>query len=604
MGFRARFIVLSVFASVFCQLGVLGQTGTVSIPTNYHAVENRAVYNEPAVPTLGAAGYRFSDPAFGSRILRVTDGNTDTRGGSFTNGSYSTPSAAHQLAWNATSDRFYVRSISGWFFVFNFDATTMTASRVTLPTNGGLVATHIEPQFSFRSGNILYAGTRDQTSTELCGTGSDTHSCDYPVIHQYDFSTNAYTVLLNLRLRTTVPPDTYVGAISSSATDPEKVAAMFGGHQDSNFKVAVFQPSAPDATLTVLDTKASRLDGKPVTMTNGQALDFYLHHAWIDLSGRYVVLYPVAASPVAFVVWDLSTGQIRPVPLSARTFGHDALGYGWQVNQDCCTSGAAYDGAQWQLRSLASPDTTTDLIAPMPSPREIYVADHTSWNNAQSDRLVPILSSIYRYHNGTHNTTPWRAWDDEIVAIQTDAGTAGATVWRFAHHRSNISRDDGIDGTYFWYQPHGVISPNGRWALFTSNWEKSLGLAANPEPSGRFRTDVFIVGLTAGSFTDDPLISGVTRVKALHIAELRTRIDVLRASHGLSTFGWTDPALGVGYIIKAAHVTDMRTALSQAYTAAGRTPPPFTDSITPGATPIRAVHIQELRNAVVALEGG
>ena len=593
---RAGFAILGLLAFVFVQPPVFTQTVTVSIPTNYHAVENRTVYPEPAAPALGAAGTQFSDPTFGSRLLRVTDASTDTRPG-FGGGSFSTPSAAHQLAWNATSDRFYVRSISGWYFVFDFDATAMTASRVTLPTNGGLVETHIEPQFSFVSSHIMYAATRDQTAT---------NGHDYPVVHQYNFNTATYTILLNLRPYTTFVaerPDTYVGALSSSATAPEKVAAMFNGTQDSHFKVAVFQPAAPEATVTIIDTKASTVDGKAVTMTTGAPLDFYLHHAWIDLSGRYVILYPVSASPVAFVVWDLTTGQIRPV--STRTFGHDALGYGWQVNQDCCASGAAYDGAQWQLRSLTSPDAPTDLISPMPSPREIYVADHTSWNNAQSDRLVPVLSSIYRYYNGTFNTTPWRAWDDEIVAIQTDAGAAGATVWRFAHHRSDVARDDGIDGTYFWYQPHGVISPNGRWAMFTSNWEKGLGLAANPEPSGLYRTDVFIVGLTAGTFSDDPLISGVTRVKALHVTELRTRIDVLRATHGLSTFAWTDPALGTGYFIKAAHVSELRTALSQAYTAAGRTPPPsFTDTLTPGATPIKAVHIQELRNAVVSLEGG
>jgi hypothetical protein len=491
-----------------------------------------------------------------------------------------------------------VRSISGWYFAFSFDAATMSAARIQMPTNNGLIETQIEPQFSFRSGNILYTGWRDQT---IVGH-------DYPVVQQYDFSTGQYTMLLNLRLAPALAAaDTYIGAISSSAAAPEKLSVMFGGNQDSNFKVAVFQPSAPDSTLTILDTRASTRNGTAVTMTNGQPLDFYLHHAWIDLSGSYVVLYPVAAVPAPFVVWDLTANTFTPATTLGS--GHDALAYGWQVNQDCCASGAAYDGAQWQLRSLASPNTTSDLIAPLPSPREIYVADHTSWNNAQPDRLVPILSSVYRYYDGSFNTTPWRAWDNEVVAIQTDAGAAGATVWRFAHHRSDVARDDlddsgnPIPGTYFWYQPHGVISPDGRWAMFTSNWEKSLGLAANPEVAGRYRTDVFIVGLSAGTFSDDPLISGVTRVKALHVTELRTRIDVLRAGHGLTPFAWTDPALAAGFFIKAVHVTEMRTALAQAYSAAGQAPPSFTDTITPGATPIRAVHIQELRNAVVGLEG-
>ena len=141
-------------------------------------------------------------------------------------------------------------------------------------------------------------------------------------------------------------------------------------------------------------------------------------------------------------------------------------------------------------------------------------------------------------------------------------------------------------------------------ALFTSNWEKSLGLAANPEPDGRHRTDVFLVALAAGTFTDDPLISGVTLVKAIHIAELRARIDLLRVARQLAPFGWSDPALGPGFTIRAVHVHELRIALEQAYVAAGVPPPPFTDALTARVTPIRAVHIQELRQAVVSLEGG
>src|SRR5262249_10229541 len=154
--------------------------------------------------------------------------------------------------------------------------------------------------------------------------------------------------------------------------------------------------------------------------------------------------------------------------------------------------------AQWQERALDASAATRDLIDPVVAPQEIYLADHTSWNNAQPGTLVPVLSSTYRYYNGTYNTTPWRAWDDEIVAIETDRFDAGATVWRFAHHRSDISYDgDPSIALYFWYVPNGVISPDGRWAIFTSNWEKTLGTAVGTDvqPGGAFRCDVFLVGL-------------------------------------------------------------------------------------------------------------
>jgi hypothetical protein len=236
------------------------------------------------------------------------------------------------------------------------------------------------------------------------------------------------------------------------------------------------------------------------------------------------------------------------------------------------------------------------------SPQQPCIADHTSWNNAVPDSRLPVLSSLYRYFAlGCPPPPPWRAWDDELVAIQTDL--AGSRVWRFAHHRSVVARDDGIPGTYFWYQPHANISPNGRWALFTSNWEKTLGLATNSEPEGIYRTDVFVVRLLGGSFTDAPLTLGKV-IRAVHFTELRGRIDVLRVVHGLAPFVWTDIDLGPGSIIRRAHLTDLRTALQQAYTAAGLTPPTFMEPITSGVTFVRAAHLEELQNAVIALEGG
>jgi hypothetical protein len=66
-------------------------------------------------------------------------------------------------------------------------------------------------------------------------------------------------------------------------------------------------------------------------------------------------------------------------------------------------------------------------------------------------------------------------------------------VWRFAHHRSNVNSDSDPSSLYFWYEPIANISPDGRWVLFTSNWEKTLGRDSS-EPT--YRQDVFIVALT------------------------------------------------------------------------------------------------------------
>ena len=106
------------------------------------------------------------------------------------------------------------------------------------------------------------------------------------------------------------------------------------------------------------------------------------------------------------------------------------------------------------------------------------------------------------------------------------------------------------------------------------------------------------------SFTDDPIVAGVTPIKAVHFAELRTRIDGLRTTVGLRAYAWTDPVLSAGSTqIKLAHLTEMRLALAPVFMARGWQARSWTDATpTTGRTPIRAAHLTELRAAVVALE--
>jgi hypothetical protein len=103
-------------------------------------------------------------------------------------------------------------------------------------------------------------------------------------------------------------------------------------------------------------------------------------------------------------------------------------------------------------------------------------------------------------------------------------------------------------------------------------------------------------------FSDDVLTAGSNLIRAVHITELRQRIDVLRQRGGVSPFAWTDPVLS-GVFMKTVHILELRAALGGVYSAAGRTPPAYTDpALVAGQTAIKAIHISELRAAVVALE--
>ena len=168
-----------------------------------------------------------------------------------------------------------------------------------------------------------------------------------------------------------------------------------------------------------------------------------------------------------------------------------------------------------------------------------------------------------------------------------------------------------------------------RWDGLTVGFDPSAGVVLGSIPHSGFRTAVwtfqairrgvktipFVTRANNGTarrvdvrvnvggnvtFTD-PIVAGVTPVKAVHFAELRQRIDEARMTHGLGPFNWTG-GTGGGSRVRAVHLTQMRTALNQAYDRAGRRRPTYSDSVVrPGRTVIRARHVMEMRAAIVAL---
>jgi hypothetical protein len=106
----------------------------------------------------------------------------------------------------------------------------------------------------------------------------------------------------------------------------------------------------------------------------------------------------------------------------------------------------------------------------------------------------------------------------------------------------------------------------------------------------------------AGPFTDEPLMAGASMVRAVHITELRNRVNAQRLRFGLGAASWTDPALGAGGMIKAQHVSELRVAMQEAYTQAGVSFPSLQDPVLAPGTPVRAVHLSQLRVVVKNLE--
>jgi len=134
--------------------------------------------------------------------------------------------------------------------------------------------------------------------------------------------------------------------------------------------------------------------------------------------------------------------------------------------------------------------------------------------------------------------------------------------------------------------------------IFTVTLANPAGAALNDSSgSGTIYDD------DALGFTDPTLIAGSSIIKAVHITQLRNRIDGVRVARGLSGFSWTDASLTpAAAVIKAVHVAELRTALAEAYVAAGRTPPTYSDPVPTSGAVVRARQITQLREAVIAIE--
>ena len=180
--------------------------------------------------------------------------------------------------------------------------------------------------------------------------------------------------------------------------------------------------------------------------------------------------------------------------MSAPTGGHAVLGFGDMVNDD----------HRFYYRTLDSEGMKTPKpIMSHPAGQAYFGYDsHTSWNNMREGMHVPVVAST---EHVAEMNDPKCAYGDEVFAVATDGSQK---IWRFCHTRALVHMPArGEDGQKampkdrtkmaesqpynFWDTPRGNVSQDGRFFMFTSNWEDSVG----KDRAGRFRQDVFIVKL-------------------------------------------------------------------------------------------------------------
>lgn len=402
-------------AALKAQVSALTPT---SVPTP--AGNDFTVHPRPETP-VPAVGAWITDPTFGSRLYRVTGGGTE-----------SIRTQTWSYGWASDSQHFTLLTEGGTIRLYAWDGTIGTYVK-DLPLSHEAAWSKTDPA-------VCYGlGYRD--------TGE-------VVVRRFNISTGALTDLVGVY--SLVPalappaPRTYARGLTVCATG---FTLLFGGESQDADHYAYFAP---------FDNPAG---GK---LGDSQALfGAYLHEMDVDSSGRYVILYVISGDQVrigaCFIVYDVQLNTFTKVPLAASASQHHTYVSGEYLNVP-----DNEDGLELRARALSDPTTTRRVIYPYPTPSNFGLDAHLSWSG--SGRT--IISGTFR-HGERSVTEPWRACDDEILAVNVDTGA----IRRLGHHHSQVADTAGNDD--YWSEPKSQVSPDGKWILFTTNWRRLLGTTAD-----------------------------------------------------------------------------------------------------------------------------
>jgi hypothetical protein len=420
-------------------------------PPEYCASTERRIELYPdKPPAIGAAGSIITDPAFGSRILRVTDNRSDPTP---LDRSIYTPSSAEQNSWNKNSTMFYVSTSGGTFLLYDFVPSTMKARRAKNP-NLDWVG---EPQFSFGEANILY-GLRHR------------------VFEQYDTSRGRVSGINDPSKCVKLAAEDTGSTVTVSADD-KRFMETLGPEQDEYYMVYVYDRTQG---CRWLNTRTGEIGGQWGPKGTISVPDrFLLHNARMSKSGKFVDMRRGRSLiGQGWAVWEVDSMNVIVCPQACG--GHHVLGYSHIIT----SPGMTHPMDLW-LRPLDHLEITTPIITALEPDKGPWYDSHLSWNNVDPDDSAPVCFSTYQTANpNAPGAAPLVTgpWENEIDCAETDGKQS--KVWRFAHTFSSARNG-------FWSSPRGNVSQDGRFFMFTSDWEDQLGKT----PDGQYRTDVFVVEL-------------------------------------------------------------------------------------------------------------
>jgi hypothetical protein len=458
--------VRAVSALVIIALLGLGQSlFAATAPTTYSAYTGTDAKVIPSAPALGAANSIINDPTFGSRILRATDANTAS-------GNSLIPEyAGFYRTWNANSTALKLMNGQGISYWLEFNPSTFRVG-------DGSARPSLHP--------LSFAWTWEWSAV------------DPDIIYFLNGNQLAkYNKVTTLVTNLGGPPngDTVTMHVAVVGQDSWVCSTAGAGTQNSYTKIYCLNPNNPSQTkfIDVLNKTINGIvqsDPKWPTSAAGQTIG--IHSMYGSAAGTWldVVFLQQSWGANGDSVFNLATNTWSLVTNSdTRWSGHSSMGNGKYVNGSGSINGMDSRGALLRDPNNLMDATKYSFIMQPPSTAGWYDAEHSSWFNSSTNPQAPVLFSRY---NCTAPPGPL-TWYGEIIAAATDGSN---TVWRFAHNHNG-----GLVG--FAGQSFAQISNDGRWALFSSYWDGTLGAAAGDFGFSK-RIDTFIVDLVTSASPPTP----------------------------------------------------------------------------------------------------
>jgi hypothetical protein len=418
-----------------------------------------------AAPAIAAAGTRTFDADTGNRVLRATASGSY---GEAATVAFKTFDGGWKRAWNATSTRFLVQSWggSGKLYWQGFDPSGMA-----LGASGTIPPALISAEFDPADPDLVVG---------LQGG----------VARGYNLVTAAWSTIFD-------PKTAGWPAAAWTAAWGGRTVCIAEGPQDVGYRVICYDRVT--GRTSSIDLRAQTINGVPFpVLMNGAAVRLPAtignHEIMLSLDGRWLAIDTHGnamcsvpglanyASTSLMLSLDARTGYEWTVACGGTHWAYGHAGVMAQSSSARWTATGA-NGCASDSRGLAvrPTDSMTDAEYRLIQPCSFFASPswaaniHLSWLNNRGDNQAPVIASAIGGPG---------VLGSELAAIETTAAKGQGRLWRFARHWSSP-----VCSFLDYASPQ--VSPDGRWAIFPSDWQGATGTGV----CGGRRPDVFVFEL-------------------------------------------------------------------------------------------------------------